>query len=58
MNDLDPPDLEKLSDLIQEILSELDSTEDIKLPWNIAEDLDQAYSLLRSVDIKLRRLIA
>ena len=49
-------DLEKLSDIIQKILSELDSTEDIKLPWNIAEDLDHAYSLLRSVGIKLRRL--
>ena len=56
MDDLDPTDLEKLSDLIHEMLSELDSTEDMKLPWNIAEDLDQAYSLLRSVGIKLRRL--
>ena len=49
-------DLEKLSDTIEQILSELDNTENIKLPWPIEEDLDQAYSLLRSVRIKLRRL--
>lgn len=57
MNDLDPTDLEKLSETIEHILSELDNTENIKLPWPIEEDLDQAYSLIRSVRIKLRRLI-
>lgn len=53
MNDLDPADAAGLSDILQHILSELDATEDIKLPWPIEEDLDHAYALLRSVQSRI-----
>ena len=54
---LSPADLEKLSESLVRVLSELDSMEDIKLLWELEEDLDQVYGLLRSVHYRIRDLI-
>ena len=54
---LSPADIEKLSESLVRVLSELDSMEDIKLLWELEEDLDQVYGLLRSVHYRIRDLI-
>lgn len=54
---LSPADVEKLSESLVRVLSELDSMEDIKLLWELEEDLDQVYGLLRSVHYRIRDLI-
>ena len=54
---LSPADVEKLSESLVRVLSELDSMEDIKLLWELEEDLDQVYDLLRSVHYRIRDLI-
>ena len=54
---LSPADVEKLSESLVRVLSELDSMEDIELLWELEEDLDQAYDLLRSVHYRIRDLI-
>ena len=54
MRNSNPADLQKLSEILIQIISELEFTEDLKLPGNIDGDLDYAYHLLRQVEIKLR----